>query len=391
VTARRVLIGQIACFGDILYATTIARQIKHDTPDAHITWAVAAKYRSILDHNPDIDSIWELPIHTRDITKHDWIPFEKEAEARRIRGEFTEILYTQIIDTHIEKFLTTLRQTVFRIFGQPITVDVRGVVRLTDEERARVRTFVDTHALTNYRHVVLFECTPSSLQSKLSIDFALSIAQELTARHPDVAFVLSSHQKIPTGLKRVFSAQELSYRENAELTKYCTMLIGCSSGITWLATSGWARRLPMLQLLDERSQIFCGITFDHELNGLDTSTIIEMTRYDLGQATACAEQMLAGDVAGARTRFHQVYRPNRWTLTSTAIALWHKERRSLGGMWKFINEYIRENARLGNDIKVNRLAVLASIVLEMLRNSPHPIMRTGRRAVRRLREFWMNR
>jgi hypothetical protein len=321
VTQRRVLIGQIACFGDCLYATTIARQIKHDTPDAHVTWAVAAKYRSILDHNPDIDTIWELPIHTRDIGKADWIPFERQAEEMRRRGEFTEIHYTQIIDIHIEKFLTTLRNTVFRIFGQPITVDVRGIVRLTDAEVSRVSAFAERHRLASFRHVVLFECTPSSLQSQLSIDFALRLARAITDRHPDVAFVLSSHQELPTDVERVFSARELTYRENAELSKHCSLLIGCSSGISWLTTSDWAKKLPMLQLLNERSHIFCGFTFDHELNGLDTSAIIEMTRYDFHDALACVEQMLTGDVAGARTTFHQQYRPNRWTLGDGARAV----------------------------------------------------------------------
>jgi hypothetical protein len=244
--SRRVLIGQIACFGDCLYATTIARQIKHDTPDAHVTWAVAAKYRSILDHNPDIDEIWELPIHTRDIRREDWDAFQSEAERRRRRGRYTEVYYTQIIDQHVDKFLTTLRNTVFRIAGMPITVPVTPVVRLTDAEVAHVAEFATRHQLARYRHVVLFECTPSSAQSRLDTAFALELAAKITRRRDDTCFILSSHQPLPPASERVFDASVLSYRENAELSKYCSLLIGCSSGITWLTTSDWARRLPML-------------------------------------------------------------------------------------------------------------------------------------------------
>ena len=56
--SKKFLIGQLACYGDCLFATTIAKQIRHDYPDSHITWAVSSKYRSIVEHNPDIDKIW---------------------------------------------------------------------------------------------------------------------------------------------------------------------------------------------------------------------------------------------------------------------------------------------------------------------------------------------
>jgi hypothetical protein len=53
-------------------------------------------------------------------------------------------------------------------------------------------------------------------------------------------------------------------------------------------------------------------------------------------------------------------------------------------MWAFINAYIEENARLGNRIAVNRLAVLSRIWFEMLRTSQHPVMRLARKTVKRV-------
>jgi hypothetical protein len=382
--SRRVLIGQIACYGDCLYATTIARQIKHDSPDAHVTWAVAAKFRSILDHNPDIDEIWELPIHTRHIRREDWDAFHSEAESRRSRGEYTEVHYTQIIDIHIEKFLTTLRNTAFKIVGAPITVPVTPVVRLTDAEVARVAAFAEKHQLARYRHVVLFECTPSSAQSRLDVGFALELARIIAARHPDVCFILSSHESLPANSERVFDASVLSYRENAELSKHCSMLIGCSSGITWITTSDWAKRLPMLQLLNERSQIFCGVNFDHRLNGLDNSSVIEMTEYDMSRVVACVETMLTRGAQAARARFNQDYLPNRFSLEATAAVLYGRDR-SIPGVLRFIDDYLEANAQLGNHIRVSRTAVLARILFARLRASPHPILRAAKWSVRRVR------
>lgn len=377
-----MLIAQIACFGDCLYATTIARQIKHDTPDAHVTWAVAAKYRSILDLNPDIDEIWELPIFTRDIRREDWDAFQREAEARRRHGQYTEVYYTQIIDQHIDKFLTTLRNTAFRIVGFPITVPVAPVVRLTDAEVARVAEFATRHQLARYRHVILFECTPTSAQSRLDAGFALELAKIITDRRPDTCFILSTHQSIPATSERVFDASVLSYRENAELSKYCSLLIGCSSGITWLTTSDWAKRLPMLQLLDERSEIFCGVNFDHQLNGLDASSIIEMTRYEMSTVVECVETVLREGAPAARKRFNQEYRPNQYSLEAAAQMLAAKGERSLLGMWRFIDEYIDANKRLGNDMRVNRPLVLARIVFAQLRRSRHPLLRAARRSIK---------
>ena len=142
---RRYLIGQVACFGDCLYATTVAKQIKHDHPESHVTWAVAAKYRSVLDNNPHIDAVWELPIHTRDITKAHWDAFETEANARLGRGEFDEVMYTQVIGPHIEVFRTTLRRAVLEISRLKYTVDFAPVMRLSDAEIANVTAFASRH------------------------------------------------------------------------------------------------------------------------------------------------------------------------------------------------------------------------------------------------------
>src|SRR5512138_3038540 len=43
---RRVLLGQLEANGDCVYATTVARQIKTDNPDCHLTWAIGSRCRN---------------------------------------------------------------------------------------------------------------------------------------------------------------------------------------------------------------------------------------------------------------------------------------------------------------------------------------------------------
>jgi hypothetical protein len=69
----------------------------------------------------------------------------------------------------------------------------------------------------------------------------------------------------------------LSYRENAELSKHCSLLLGGSSGITWLMTSEWATKLPTIQFLHRTSAwySFASVKYDHQFFGLDTGHIFE--------------------------------------------------------------------------------------------------------------------
>ncbi len=39
----------------------IARQIKQDYPGCHLTWAIASFCKAILNNNPYVDTVWEIP------------------------------------------------------------------------------------------------------------------------------------------------------------------------------------------------------------------------------------------------------------------------------------------------------------------------------------------
>ena len=58
---KKILLLQLMSNGDCLYATAIARQIKEDNPGCQLTWAIASFCKTIIDGNPYVDAVWEIP------------------------------------------------------------------------------------------------------------------------------------------------------------------------------------------------------------------------------------------------------------------------------------------------------------------------------------------
>src|SRR5437870_12423549 len=56
----RVALVQLASYGDCLFATLVARQIKRDHPGCHLTWVIGDKCASILDGNPHVDAVHKI-------------------------------------------------------------------------------------------------------------------------------------------------------------------------------------------------------------------------------------------------------------------------------------------------------------------------------------------
>jgi hypothetical protein len=68
-----ILLVQLYANGDCLYATTLARQIKHDYPGCHLTWAISPSCKSIIDLNPYVDAVRLVP----EVPKNDEKAFRK--------------------------------------------------------------------------------------------------------------------------------------------------------------------------------------------------------------------------------------------------------------------------------------------------------------------------
>ncbi|ABD41835.1 hypothetical protein Mhun_2128 [Methanospirillum hungatei JF-1] len=302
---KKFLIGQLGSFGDCLYATTIARQLKNDYPDSYITWAIGTIYRSIIDNNPYIDDIWEYPISNRDELLSCWENFQKEAWIRKNKGDYDEIFLTQVFPGNIKYFDGTLRSAIFRAYNKPITVPLAPVVQLYESEIKNVHAFAQSHKLENFKTVILFECSPKSGQSFVTWDFAYNVASNITHKHKDLCIILSSNEAFHSNNKQIIDGSVLSFRENAELTKFCSLLIGCSSGISWLCTSEYAKPLPMIQLIKKETSMYASFIYDHEYHGIQSDMIIEMSECTPSTLIDCIEMIFSQNFALSRLKYHQ--------------------------------------------------------------------------------------
>jgi hypothetical protein len=308
--SKRILLGQLGASGDCLFATTIARQIKKDFPGCHLTWGIGSTFRSVLDENPDVDAVWEIPISNHSETAAAWQRFESEARRRKEMGDFDEVFLTQISPGNLYNFDTTIRTSIFRGYPGRISVPISPVLRLNKSEIENVGRFAERHRLAAREHVILFECSPKSGQSLVSPKFALTVSRCLVNEFPNTCVILSSNMAVRTEHGRILDGSELSFRENAELTKYCTLLVGCSSGITWVSTSDWAKRLPMIQILKSDAFCFASVVCDHEYWGISTADVIEMADCSEERVVRCVREALVNGFQSAKVEFHESLEPS---------------------------------------------------------------------------------
>ena len=301
----RILLGQLGANGDCLFATAIARQIKTDYPGCHLTWAIGSAYRSVLNGNPFVDEVWEIPVANHQELWDKWEQFEKEAFARKKSGDFDEVFLTQIPPNNFKNFDGTVRASIFRGYTKPITESVAPVVRLSPVEIENTRGFVETHHLAEKKYVILFECAPSSAQSFVTPEFAIEVAQKLIRMVPDVCVILSSNLPMPSTNTNIIDGSTLSFRENAELTKYCTLVVGCSSGISWLCTSDWAKPIPMVQLLAKDKSVYASFIHDYEYRKVASDSLIEMTDGSADKVSKCLATIFEDGFNNARLIFNE--------------------------------------------------------------------------------------
>jgi hypothetical protein len=302
---RRILLGQLAARGDCLYATAVARQIKADYPGCHLTWAIGSTCRDILDGNPHVDAVWEIPLVDHSEVPSAWYKFYAEAQARLHAGDFDEAFFTQIYPANFRNFDGTVRASIFRGYPHPITVPVAPILHLREDEIENVRQFATRHDLTGQSPAILFEFSSASDQSFVGPEFATRAAIGILAQLPNCRIVMTSQFTVKSQDPRIISGHTLSFRENAELTKYCTFLIGCSSGITWLCTSDWAKRLPAIQLLRKNTGVYASVVHDHERFGLPAEAVIEMTECPPEDLVDCVVTAIEDGVDEAKKLYHQ--------------------------------------------------------------------------------------
>ena len=308
---NRILLGQLISNGDCLYATAIARQIKHDFPGAHLTWAISSLCRQMIEGNPFVDEIWEIPLARWDGGEiaASWQDFEAEALRRYDAGRYDFAFFTQITIGNPHHFDGTVRPGIFRGYPGRIATPLNPTLHLREAEIAEVAEFAARHHLASFERVILFECSSKSGQSQIDPEKAYRIAEQIVgAQLEKVAVILCSQHPVAVPTPAIIDGSVLKLRHMAELSRHCHLLIGSSSGISCITTSTAGKKLPMIQLLDEERAILGSLAFDYAYFGLPTEHVIEMFIYQPETVLACYRELVARGWDSARHRFHQ--RPN---------------------------------------------------------------------------------
>jgi hypothetical protein len=300
---KKILIFHLHSNGDCLYATAIARQIKTDYPGCHLTWGVATFCKSILENNPFIDQVWEIPNVNKSNSTAVHRKLKKEILKKKKDGIYDEVFFTQLIDDNIANYDGCIRSGIFRGYNKPITVDITPVLRLFPHEKERVDKFAIQNKLKDYQNIILFEYAPQSAQLAITDDIALKIANEIT-QDGKTAIILSSAKPINSSSAAIIDGSELSLRETAALTFYCTHLLGCSSGISWLTTSDAAKMLTMVQVLDPYSPWVNPMSRDFERFGISTSKLIEIYDNNPDVIVGCMIEVLNNDFAEVKKKYY---------------------------------------------------------------------------------------
>lgn len=282
--AQKILFVQLYSNGDCLYATTVARQIKHDHPGCNLTWAIATFCKGIIANNPYVDNVMEIDIRKDDVNA--FRKLRKEFYVLKQEGRFDKIFITHLMDTNLACYDGSIRSAIFRAYPNPITVSVQPVLKLYEHETNKASAFAEEHQLENYKHIILFEFAPRSKQLHITKELAISISEKL-ATNKDVAVILSSANTIEHSFKNIIDGSPLTFRETAAVTHYCTMLLGCSSGITWISTSDAAKQLPMVQLINPDGAWLNPVSGDFKRFGLDTDALIELTDINEREIVDC--------------------------------------------------------------------------------------------------------
>lgn len=298
----KILLVHLYSNGDCLFATTIAKQIKKDFPGCHLTWAVASFCKSILAGNPDVDELMEVTSVKKNDTAA-FRKFKKEVLQKKASGEFDEVFITHNQDVNQALYDGTIRSGILRSYPYPVTVSKQPVLILSDSEKEKTKLFAEKHQILQYKKVILFEYAPLSGQLAITKEDALYIAEKI-AEDENTAVVLSSANKISHLRKNIIDGSELTLRETAALTHYCTFLLGCSSGITWISTSSAAKELPMIQMLDANAVWVNPISRDFERIGKNTGHVIEMMHFNRDRIVECIRTSLR-DFSLARAKYNE--------------------------------------------------------------------------------------
>lgn len=308
INREKILLIQLFSNGDCLFATTVARQIKNDHPGCELTWVVSSKCKTILLNNPDIDVIEEVVIPDAPQNEEVFNRVVKESLEKKTAGIYTEVIIPQLLGSNMQYYDGTVCSSIYRSSGLRITVDTAPLLYLTEEEKENAKQFAQTHNLSGYRNIVLFECAPQTKQLNLTDEIILDYSQRIL-KEENTCVILSGPRPYNFNHPNIIDGNTLTIRETVALTHYCTLLLGCSSGISWAATSVAAKSLPMVQILAPDAYYFNPLSLTFKKLNKPTDWLIELILFDNEKLGAAFTDIFHLGFDEARHKHHQEVKP----------------------------------------------------------------------------------
>ncbi|MCW3090857.1 MAG: hypothetical protein JWP81_1926 [Ferruginibacter sp.] len=317
---KKILLVQLASHGDCLFVTVIARQIKEvDYPGCHLTWMIGAPYKKVIEGNFYIDEIIEISM-TQNNPAPERLRINKHISDIQNNQEFDKIFITDCVNENLKNWYGTTRSSLFRSYPHKLKVSVEPMIFLTGNEIHNVKKFAEHHSLIDNASNILFECAPQSAQSNMTFERAYEISSEVICHFPKVKFILSSSNAFVSSNPNIIDGSVISWKENSELTKYCHLMVGCSSGISWLNTSNHGQKIPMVQDINPNyweSFISASVKVDFQYFGLKTNKLIEFENASNQQLIDCILQVLENGFTHTKDMLSlgsQIYYGSRFTI-----------------------------------------------------------------------------
>jgi hypothetical protein len=304
----KIALIQLFSNGDCLFATTVAKQIKNDHPGCELTWIVSSKCKNMLINNPDVDIIEEVTIQDASQNEEVFDRKVKEAFDKKKSGFYNEIIIPQLLADNLKYYDGTICSSLYRSSGLKITVDTAPILFLTEAEKAAAEKFAGQHKLRSFRNVVLFECAPQTKQLDLSNEIIFDYSQRIL-KEESTCVILSGPQPYNFNHPYMIDGNTLSIRETVALTHYCTVLLGCSSGISWAATSIAAKPLLMVQILAPDAYYFNPLSLTFNKLHKPTDQLIELIHFDGEKLEAVFADIFYRGFCEAQIKHNQRVKP----------------------------------------------------------------------------------
>lgn len=262
--------------GDCLFGTTLVRQLKEDYPHAEIIWHISEQAKGMALNNPDVSEIvtYDIKKEPGDVV---WARNEEKLKQDLAAGRIDKLVSPQIIGDNERHYTGTIRSTILKQYHKgPLSAGTRPFLYMSADEKKSVEAFANQNNLSSFNKVVLFECMPLSGQVPMNPDKALNFCERIIESGiKDVCFILTSGQKITSKYTQIVDASVLTIRENYELLKSVDLVIGCSSGISWMSFAHGLGSKPMFQLMDNKSFYFNSFHRDCRILHEDSQHIAE--------------------------------------------------------------------------------------------------------------------